>query len=199
MIFINIYPVFTIFSRLYSLLGYGGRFNIPENIFFDYLVLYPFWVGTMIIVQSTLFFLFIEIINLILIPTIKNNKTFRKKIISILILIIAGSAFIYVPIRILYDYKAVEINEYIIKKENLPEALDGFKITFISDVQADRYTDDKRLTNFINKTNSTNPDLILMAGDMITGTPDYINTSAAYLGKLKSKHGIFTCVGYHDN
>lgn len=199
LIFINIYPIFTIFSRLYSILGFGGRFNLPENIFFDYLVLYPFWVGTMIIVQSTLFFLFIEIFNLVLIPFVKSNREFRKKIISVLILIIAGAAFIYVPIRILYDYKAIEINEYFIEKKNLPKVLDGFKITFISDVQADRYTNNERLTNFIDKTNSTNPDLILMAGDIITGTPNYINTSAEYLGRLKSKHGIYTCVGDHDN
>ena len=34
---------------------------------------------------------------------------------------------------------------------------------------------------------------------MITSTPNYIELSANQLSKLKSKHGIFTCVGDHDN
>lgn len=84
-------------------------------------------------------------------------------------------------------------------KENLPKSLEEFKIAFISDIQADRYTDEKRLSNYIQIVNSTNPDLILMAGDMITSTPNYIDVSATQLGKLKSKHGVFTCVGDHDN
>jgi hypothetical protein len=38
-----------------------------------------------------------------------------------------------------------------------------------------------------------------MAGDVITGSPDYINSSAEYIGKIKSKYGVYTCVGDHDN
>jgi predicted MPP superfamily phosphohydrolase len=85
------------------------------------------------------------------------------------------------------------------KKKNLPEDLRGFKIAFIADIQADRYTNDARLERFISKVNSIKPDLVLIAGDMITSTPDYINTSAKYVGMLKSKYGTYSCVGDHDN
>ena len=47
--------------------------------------------------------------------------------------------------------------------------------------------------------NSTHADLVLIAGDMITSTPDYIKLSAKQLSKIKSKYGAFTCVGDHDN
>ena len=66
-------------------------------------------------------------------------------------------------------------------------------------LQADRYTNDTRLERFISKVNSTNPDLVLIAGDMITSTPNYINISAKYVGKFKSKYGIYSCIGDHDN
>jgi hypothetical protein len=77
--------------------------------------------------------------------------------------------------------------------------LEGIKIAFISDIQADRYTNPKRLRRYISKVNSTSPDLILIAGDMITSTPNYINASAEYVGMLKSKYGVYSCVGDHDN
>jgi predicted MPP superfamily phosphohydrolase len=197
--FVNIYPIIAIVAWIYVIVNKIGYFQPPENIYFDYFVLYPFWVGTMIIVQSTLFFLLLEILHLLSLPFIKNVKSKVTQVKSLLFFFIFICAFTYVPIRIIYDYKAVEINEIIFNKENLPNSLNGFKITFISDIQADRYTDEKRLSNYIEKVNSTNPDLILMAGDMITSTPDYIELSANQLSKLKSKYGIYTCVGDHDN
>jgi predicted MPP superfamily phosphohydrolase len=107
--------------------------------------------------------------------------------------------FFYVPIRIIYDYKNVSVRIVEYKKDNLPESLNNFKIAFIADIQADKYTDDARLQNFIDKVNSTNPDLVLVAGDLITSTPDYIEKSAEYVGRINSKYGIYSCVGDHDN
>ncbi len=194
---INIYPVISIFSWLYYYFTNSGFFAPPENFFFDYFILYPFWFGTMLIVQATLFFVLLEIIGLFLIPFVEKVK--RIKIKSILYFIIFAVTVIYVPIRILYDYNSVEIREVVYKKDNLPNSLENFKIAFVSDIQADRFTGETRLSNYINKLNSTNPDLVLMAGDMITSTPDFIELSANQLSKIKSKHGVYTCVGDHDN
>lgn len=69
----------------------------------------------------------------------------------------------------------------------------------ISDTQADRYTDQKRLGNFIDKVNETKPGLVLIGGDIITGSPDYIKAGANYLGKIKAEYGVFSVVGDHDN
>jgi len=106
---------------------------------------------------------------------------------------------VYVPVRIVYDYKNVSVRIVEYKKESLPKELNGFKIILISDIQADKYTDENRLQNFIDKVNSTKPDLVLIAGDFITSSPDYIRESADYVAKIKSKYGIYACVGDHDN
>jgi predicted MPP superfamily phosphohydrolase len=106
---------------------------------------------------------------------------------------------IYIPARIIYDYNTVDVRKVDFKKNNLPGELSEFKIAFISDVQADRYTDDKRLQRYINKINQENPDLVLIGGDVITSTPDYIDTAAKYIGRIKSKYGTYSCVGDHDN
>jgi predicted MPP superfamily phosphohydrolase len=106
---------------------------------------------------------------------------------------------IYVPARIIYDYNTVNVNQITHTINDLPNSLNNFKIVFISDVQADRYTDGNRLKKFIDKVNFANPDLVLIAGDVITSTPNYIETAAKYIGKIKSKYGVYSCVGDHDN
>jgi hypothetical protein len=198
LILINTYPVLAIFSWISVYLTDSGYFAPPENFFFDYFILYPFWVGTMLIVQATLFFLLFEMIYLLIIPLVKE-KSKRIKIKAVAFFSVFAVTLIYVPIRIIYDYQAVEIRETVFLKENLPEPLNGLKIVFVSDIQADRFTDEERLRNYIDKLNSTNPDLVLIAGDMITSTPDYIALSAEQLSRIKSKYGAFTCVGDHDN
>jgi predicted MPP superfamily phosphohydrolase len=57
----------------------------------------------------------------------------------------------------------------------------------------------KDLMRYVDKINESNPDLVLIAGDVITSTPDYIETAAKYIGKIKSKYGTYSCVGDHDN
>ena len=52
---------------------------------------------------------------------------------------------------------------------------------------------------YIDKINLSNPDVVLIAGDVITSTPNYIETAAKYIGKIKSKYGTYSCVGDHDN
>lgn len=194
---VNIYPLVAILAWIYVYINRTAYFAPPENFFFDYFVLYPFWIGTMIIVQATLFFLMFEILNIILMILMDKSK--RKKLTATLFFILFAITVIYVPIRIVYDYHGVEIREVMFTKAGLPNSLNGFKIAFISDVQADRYTNEERLSNYIEKLNSTNPDLVLIAGDVITSTPDFINVSAEYLGMIKSKYGTYSCVGDHDN
>ncbi len=121
------------------------------------------------------------------------------KIRSTLLFLIIGFFIFYIPIRIIYDYNAVSVRTVEYRKENLPSQLEKFKIIFITDIQADHYTDEERLSNYLNKVNSLNPDLILIAGDLITTGPDYIELSAREVGKLKAKYGVYSCIGDHDN
>jgi len=196
---INIYPVIAIIAWIYASINKIGYFTPPENFFFDYFILYPFWVGTIIIVQAALLFFLLEILILIVLPFYKKNKAKFIRVKSILFLMIFIGVAFYVPIRIMFDYNSVEINEIVYRKENLPESLNGLKIALVSDIQADRHTNDDRLSNYIEKLNSTIPDLVLMAGDMITSTPNFIKLSANQLSKVNAKYGVYTCVGDHDN
>ena len=198
LIFLNLYPIILIFNAIYAAIT-KQSVSFPQNIFADYLLLYPFWVLIILILQVSALFLFVDLLKLILYPLYKKHKE-RLYPLQVKIFLALVLFFIfYIPARMIYDYNSVDVRYIDYKKENLSKELSGFKIAFISDIQADRYTDEKRLEQYIDKVNESNPDLVLIAGDVITSTPEYIETAAKYIGRIKTKYGTYSCVGDHDN
>jgi len=198
LVVLNLYPVILIFNAVYAAIT-KESVAFPENIFADYLLLYPFWFLIILILQVSVLFFFIDLLKLIFYPLYKKHKEklYRLQVKIFLALIVFFS--VYIPARIIYDYNSVDVRNVDYKKKNLPKELAGFKIAFISDLQADRYTDEKRLKRYVDKVNDANPDLVLIAGDVITSTPEYIETAGKYIGMIKSKYGTYSCVGDHDN
>lgn len=198
-VYINFYMIIVIIAYLYTFITSGDRPVPPESYWFDYLILFPFWISMLIFVQCGILYLLLDFLKLPLLPWYKKFKTKLLPIQAKIILSIAVIFILYVPIRVIYDYNTVSLRAVEFAKKNLSNDLKGFKIAFISDIQVDRYTNGNRLDRFISRVNSADPDLILIAGDMITSTPNYINASAEYVGKLESKYGVYSCVGDHDN
>jgi len=198
LVWINLYPLILIIFFIYFAIT-GSYATAPESRIIDYLFIYPFWISFILMIQCGLIFVTLDLLKLFLYPFLKKYKPGLTRLHSTFLFLIIGFFLLYIPIRIIYDYNAVStrITEY--KTENLPDALNNFKIAFISDLQADHYTDEGRLSNFINTVNSLSPDLILIAGDMITTGPDYIKVGAEQIGRLNAKYGVYSCVGDHDN
>ncbi len=198
LVLLNLYPAVLIFNAVYAAVT-KQSVSFPENVFADYLLLYPFWVLIILILQVSVIFFLIDLLKLFLYPLYKKHKE-KLYLLQVKIFLVLVVFFVfYVPTRMIYDYNSVDLRTVDYKKQSLPKVLDGFKIAFISDVQADRYTDEKRLNRYVEKINEQTPDLVLIAGDVITSTPNYIETAAKYIGKIKSKYGTFSCVGDHDN
>lgn len=197
LVFINIYPTLLLIYWAYSYFIDNTFIVRVENVFFDFLAVYPFWVLGAFTLQVILFFIVIDLLKFFLRIFFRKDKI-RSLALKANFVVIIFFIF-YVPARVIIDYHitSVRITEYF--KENLHESLEGFKIALISDTQADHYTDEKRLNNFLEKVNAANPDLILIAGDLITSTPFHIKRAADQLSRLKSRYGIYSCVGDHDN
>jgi len=198
LIWINLYPLALIFIFTYFAIS-GSYLTAPESKIIDYLLIYPFWIFFVLMIQCCLLFVPLDLIKIFSHLFIKKTRVHLLKIRSTLLFLIIGFFIFYIPIRIIYDYNAVSVRTVEYKKENLLPSLENFRIAFISDIQADHYTDQARLEKFVNTVNSLNPDLVLIAGDLITTGPDYITISGQEVGKIKSKYGVYSCVGDHDN
>jgi len=198
LVWINLYPLVLLFIFIYFGIT-GSYLTAPESTLADYILIYPFWIAFILMIQCFLFFIPIDLIKLITLLFVKNGKEKLIRIHSSLVFIIVGFFILYIPIRVIYDYNIVDVREINYEMDVLPQSLENFKIAFISDIQADHYTDKARLEKFVNTVNSLHPDLVLIAGDLITTGPDYIKISGQEVGKIKSKYGVFSCVGDHDN
>jgi predicted MPP superfamily phosphohydrolase len=198
LIWMNLYPLILIIFFTYFAVT-GSYATAPESIVIDYLFIYPFWISFILMIQCGLFFIVLDLLKLLSYTFLKKYRLALTRIHSALLFFMIGFFLLYIPIRIIYDYNSVSVRIVEYKKQGLPLSLENFRIVFISDLQADHYTDEGRLDNFLNSVNSLNPDLILIAGDMITTGLNYIEMSAKEIGKLSAKYGVYTCVGDHDN
>lgn len=198
LIITDTYPLFLIFNWGYAAIT-GNSPIVPQNIFFDSLILFPFWWMIVFTAQVTLFVLSFDLIRLVIFPFTRKIRVKIFRVESYFVFVLVIFFLLYIPFRFWYDYQNLSLNKIEIPVKNLPDEYDKFKIVFISDTQADRYTNDTRLSDFISRVNSLKADLVLVGGDIITSTPDYISTGAKYLGNIKSRYGVYSCVGDHDN
>lgn len=191
----NIYPVLLILYFSYSSLT-GTRMSPIYSNYFDFLILYPFWVYILIVIQTLLILIIPDIVYISLkkLLDLKVSSFYAKFSLAVFLLFA-----VYVPGRIIYDMNSVNIEKIILNSSGNEAEEGGISIAFISDLQADWYTDESRLINYIEKVNSLNPELVLIGGDIVTSTPNYIELGAEYLSKIEADYGVYSCVGDHDN
>lgn len=197
-VWLNLYPLVLIFVFIYFAIT-GQYISAPDSFLYDYLLVYPFWILFLLMTQASVYFFVIDLVKLFLFPFYRKRKDKALKLQAYTVLVIIAFFIIYIPVRVIYDYYSVSVRVTEFKQIDLPDALNNFKIAFIADIQTDRYTDVNRTRNFINTVNDSEPDLILIAGDMITTGPEFIEISANEVGKLRAKYGVYSCVGDHDN
>ncbi len=101
------------------------------------------------------------------------------------------------PLIITEPLKIEKINIAI---ADLPRSLRGTKIVQLSDLHYDgvRLTENI-LADAIAASNQENPDLVFITGDFVTYDPTPISQLALRLKALKSKFGVYGCLGNHDS
>lgn len=197
-IFFDLFPVFNTFVGIYGVINPATDFEIPKVFLIDYIFRIPSWMMILIIVQVVLLFAPIDFIFFALnklqikIPT-KVNFYLSKYLIILTIFFAA-----YIPLRAYYEYKNVVVEKRTYHLNISNKSLDNFRIAFISDIQADRFTNPARVSNYISKLNELNSDLVLSGGDFVTGDSNYIPIIASLVKNIKSNYGVYSCVGDHD-
>ncbi len=197
LIYVNIFPVLYLINKgVAAVIGTPDPIGIKSD-FIEYFLYQPFLAGLLVFVQSFLYLLPLDIIYFIL-NRWEYCRQHCKPYFAGLNIIVFFFFALYVPVTIYYDYATVGIRMTTLEVNNLAPDLDGLRITLIADLQADRYTQGERLSHYIKVVNETRPDLILIAGDFITGPPEYIPEIGRQVSKLKAPLGVYGCVGDHD-
>lgn len=112
----------------------------------------------------------------------------------LILIAIACSGFLYAYI----EARNIKLKEMTFSSESIPQAFDGKKIIFISDIHAGKYFNGKDVANLVKRINERNPDIILLGGDNTYKDAAYSTPFFEEIAKLKSKHGVFSVLGNHD-
>ena len=90
----------------------------------------------------------------------------------------------------------VKIHEVFI--ENLGKDFDGMKIAMLVDIHADNLTDKDIVKGIVDKTNSLDPDLILIPGDFVDGQVKNRSADLRPIENLKARYGVYGVTGNHE-
>ena len=94
---------------------------------------------------------------------------------------------------------SLSIERLTITIADLPPSLSGLKLIHLSDFHYDGMRlSEKLLIQTIEWTNEEEADLIFLTGDFVTDDPTPINDLVLRLKHLKSKYGVYACLGNHD-
>jgi predicted MPP superfamily phosphohydrolase len=119
-------------------------------------------------------------------------KKFKFKSIWAILLV-----FALVIYGVFIEPNRLDVTKYTIQDKELA----GIKIVFASDFHVKPHQQ-KRLKNIVAVINAQNPDIVLSAGDFVSGhlpqTTMPIEDIANGLGKIDAKYGFYTTLGNHD-
>lgn len=105
-------------------------------------------------------------------------------------------AFFIEPNRLVTRRQTIAIEQW-------PSGLSDFKIAVLSDIHAGgRFIDEGKLRLIVERTNELQPDLIVIAGDYISGGRNHHamdpEVFAPVLKDFRARYGVYTVLGNHD-
>ncbi|MBL8203529.1 MAG: metallophosphoesterase [Blastocatellia bacterium] len=99
----------------------------------------------------------------------------------------------------LLETTQVQITHLPVHLSKLPSEFHRFRIIQLSDVHHSSFVSEAEITTAAQRVNELQPDLIVLTGDYVSHSVDFIPGCARALGKLRAKHGVFAVLGNHDH
>lgn len=99
----------------------------------------------------------------------------------------------------LVEPRQVEVTHQRISLSKLPNEFHGFRIVQLSDVHHSPFLSEQEIAAAVHRANRLQADLIVLTGDYISHSRDYIPGCARALGQLRARHGVFAIMGNHDH
>ncbi len=171
-----------------------NKFISPNLTNFLYLA-GSYWMG--LLMYTLLTFPIIGIINIIVSKShLSNNLTDKYYIYQTLLITI-----IFIIITIIGSFNAkssyVKSFDIDIDKQALKEPIN---VVMVSDIHLGNIIKNKRLSNMVKEINDLNPDIVIIAGDIIDSDikPFLANNMGIEFSKIKSTYGTYAVLGNHD-
>ncbi|ERI94134.1 Ser/Thr phosphatase family protein [Clostridiales bacterium oral taxon 876 str. F0540] len=199
--FINVKIYWVIFSLIavsFILARIGDKF-LPSSIEGYLNLIGAYWMAAMLY--------FIMILPLVdigrfiggkasFIPQGIRENTFIKTYAGLFVFLIVIVILAYGT----YNAKNIRVSRYDINIDKKAGNLKELKIAMFSDAHLGNIVDNARLAKMVDKVNELNPDIILMAGDIVDEklSPFVNQNMGENFKRLKSKYGVYFVTGNHE-
>lgn len=153
-----------------------------------------YWFG--LFIYLLLYFLLCELIIFIIHFFIKNEKFNKIKIIAG---ITAVSLALLTTGYGIYNAKDTDIVTYNVKTDSgLNEELN---LVLLTDIHLGAIGSESRIENAVREINKLNPDIVCISGDIFDGDISKLDEpekTSELFRSIKSKYGVYACLGNHD-
>ena len=124
----------------------------------------------------------------------------RRTAIKTVIATTVGSATAGITYGAAFERHRIGMTSTALPVAGLPRALDGLRISLITDIHHSRIVPASDVEQAIELAMSARPDLIVLGGDYVTfGDRAFVGPVAELLGSLQAPHGVFAVLGNHDD
>lgn len=204
---ISAYPILkSIYAVLFIVIAYG---YILAKVLYKYLspLAYDILLGVgafwfAFFAYFVLSLLLIDIIRLFngwfhfLPDFIYNNYEFSKKIIAIVVIVLVGLIVLLGNL----NKRNIEIRTLEISIPKGNSKLDSLNIVMASDIHLSPIDGEKLLSRVVDNINSLNPDIILLAGDIVDDKAKVLEERGIgeSFRRLKAKYGVYSITGNHE-
>ncbi|XP_033754123.1 transmembrane protein with metallophosphoesterase domain-like [Pecten maximus] len=111
-------------------------------------------------------------------------------------------AILYAMTMSMYGFyntrKLPTITHTKIPVKDLPDNLEGLKITLLSDIHLGPVNGRREMVQIVKMVNNIQSDMVVMVGDLIDGGLNELSKAAAPIKNIKSKYGTFFVTGNHE-
>ena len=204
---ISAYPILkSIYAILFIVIAYG---YVLAKVLYKYLSPLAYdiilGVGAMWFAFLTYFILSLLLIDIIrlfngwfhfLPSTIANNYECAKKVTAIVVIAVVGLIVFLGNL----NKRNIEIRNLEITIPKGDSKLDSLNIVMASDIHLSPVDGEKLLSNIVDKINSLNPDIILLAGDIVDDKAKVLEDRriGESFRRLKSKYRVYSITGNHE-
>ena len=190
--------IFIVFVALFPLNVIAD--NYPTNIILKFSLLTGYYYLPILLYCFLLYILFdiTLLVNRIVKFIPKNTLVSQKFRMIVLCVIFLATAAI--EIKGIYNFNNTEIHKYNIGISKKSGKLEYLKIALAADIHLSEITNKYFINQFIEKINSINPDIVILAGDIVES--DQSNPKMKHLkeqlSNIRSKYGVYAIEGNHE-
>ena len=158
-----------------------------------------YWMG--IALYSFMSIIIFDILRLIAKKTrLKNTPLFsRGGVISVGTVVAVCTAIVCA--YGIYNARNIKVNKEEVTINKSCGNLKDMKVVLVADLHMGYAIGEKHIKKMVEKINSENPDLVIIAGDIFDNSFDGIDKPdkiSRYLKSIKSKYGVYATMGNHD-